>query len=122
MNIYHDNYRLVITPDIRFLNEAGIISVCRTIKEDIERHVDGVQYIEIESDELCGHCLMAPEPDRTGEPTCCDKAYDDWKKETCEHSFAIDVKLPGVQRSCVKCGEVYEEPLNEAPHPGVIYD
>ena len=104
-----NNYRLTVTPYTRFMNDDQVQALCRTMKEDIKRHVDDVQGVDIEYDEICVYCGFEPEPDRFGEPACCNDAQNDWKKENHEHVFAFDPKRGDVQKTCTICEVVQQE-------------
>jgi hypothetical protein len=54
---------------------------CDEIAEQIKRHVDNVDRVEVEYDEefTCSHCNQEWEADGSGCPTCCEKAEQEFE-------------------------------------------
>ena len=93
-----ENYRVVITPsgwgyiiapDDPTRN-SQLKEICADIVKDVKHHIDNIENVLIKWDtvETCSFCgggweVNEDENDDTwelGEPVCCKKAQDEWKK------------------------------------------
>jgi uncharacterized Fe-S cluster-containing MiaB family protein len=73
------NFRVEVFPDTFLVDKEDykrMISNCNSIIDDIKRHVDDVDRMEIEYDVevLCSHCKSEWEEESTGKPVCCEAA------------------------------------------------
>jgi hypothetical protein len=89
--ILHENIRVVLEPAVfNFQDDDSIKRDCSKIIEQIKRHVDGVEHASIEWDSqaICSYCenswevnVDEADPDwEVGEPVCCTKAQEEWKR------------------------------------------
>ncbi len=91
-----DNYRVVIRPAESSRRPVGrtneeeehyhkhIAAECKQILDDVIRHVDNVETVDIEWDstDRCNFCERIWEADeRLREPFCCDAAIEEWEAE-----------------------------------------
>jgi len=61
---------------------------CEEIKEQISRHVDGIQdsrnkarvCTAFDKEVTCSFCKREWEEDENGKPVCCDEAIEEWEK------------------------------------------
>lgn len=78
-----ENPRVVIYPEyFSWESENSIQAICKSIKKDVKRHVDGVNeaHIEWDKSEICSHCGLTWEADESGLPQCCAKAQEEWEE------------------------------------------
>jgi len=87
MIIHKENIRVEVEPKLWGIGiaetEKDQVRACKDIVEQIERHVDGVGLCQVlwDSVSYCEFCGYKWETDEdTGEPLCCKKAQDEWKK------------------------------------------
>lgn len=52
---------------------------CEDIVEQIKRHVDGIDEVEIAYNEICEFCGELWNEEASGRPRCCDEAIDEWE-------------------------------------------
>lgn len=79
-----DNYRIIVEPHLGYQLDSGDknhnynVSICEDIIEQIERHVDDVDYLTAEWDEQ-SHCTLCGNEweEKNGVPTCCKEAVDE---------------------------------------------
>ena len=50
----------------------------RDLMDEIRRHCDSHEALDIEWDVECSHCGYKWEVDDKGEPVCCDEAQNEW--------------------------------------------
>jgi len=82
-----ENPRVVVYPSyFSWEGEKAAQDLCESIKKDIQRHVDGVNQIDIKWDkeEVCSYCGLTWETDEAGQPQCCTKAQEEWEKKIIE--------------------------------------
>lgn len=95
------NFRVVVTP--RRLGDYGSIRIsdnffgnksdeqiekdylnrCKDIADQIKRHVDDVDSVEVDYDAeepVCSHCNLDWDIDEDGCPTCCNKAIEEFEQ------------------------------------------
>ena len=99
-----ENYRVVVEPNRSYWNRGDLKELeedkrntCESIVDDIKRHVDDIQSVDVEFDEseICEFCqrvweIWEEESEDggyiKGEPVCCNKAMDEFRtKETIEN-------------------------------------
>lgn len=78
------NWRVVIEPDDKYRrwDERGYREACEEILAQVKRHVDDNQYarVEFDTEEACEFCKYTWETEESGEPVCCGKAIEEWRK------------------------------------------
>ena len=87
----HTNHRVEVTPvtwRYREGSHEAMKKECRSLVEQITRHVDGYGSIDIEWDTetVCSFCGYDWEAGQGEEPQCCTKAQDEWAVEVLERS------------------------------------
>jgi len=88
----HSNHRVEVTPvtwRYREDSHEDMRKECRSLVEQINRHVDGAASSDIvwDTETVCSFCERDWEvDDKTGEPLCCTKAQDEWAVEVLERS------------------------------------
>jgi len=93
--ILRENIHLEVYPHRSLRDdEDDTILDCKYMKEQIERHIDDVANVDVtwNSRTVCSFCGLdwevndrSDDPDcLLGEPLCCAKAQDEWRKENQE--------------------------------------
>lgn len=91
---FYSNYRVEVEPARAYIKALDtheyILETCRSIKSQIERHVDDTLSVTVlfDTEQICSHCDMAWEVAEDegwdvpiGCPICCEKAQDEWEAE-----------------------------------------
>ena len=81
------NYRVVVHPfrSSRYVT-VDEAKACDWIRQSVERHVDDVDYTEIEFDTVCEFCGNPWEQP----PICCEAAIQEWERKHPEWTCDAD--------------------------------
>jgi len=96
----HKNYRVECRVSDYYEKRGDHKSLWRELNalaDEIKRHVDGAESVDIEFDEVvvCEFCNSEWEIDEDGCPCCCDKAQEEWENDRNMNQIAKDFALKG---------------------------
>lgn len=70
------------------ISEDEYLRLCKDVKEAIERHVDHFGNVYIATEQICSYCKYLWETEDSGEPVCCEKAQEEFKKQKAKLTHA----------------------------------